>query len=153
MWKNYFILSNSNISLQSNPDKCIISVSIVWAHATTQRGYAVLRSEFSCWRAQTINTHIVHLSGFDCITFFKVAWTVNLTNPASNANIYFPISGNPSLLFEKTVVAVCSIKNVIRTPAVKKRGTRDGMGGFTISICLLERWHVSPHSITCVAVC
>jgi hypothetical protein len=36
--------------LQSNSDKCTKCVSIVRAHATTQRGYAVLRSQLSCWR-------------------------------------------------------------------------------------------------------
>jgi hypothetical protein len=38
------------LRIQSNPDKCTKCVPIVRAHATTQRGYAVLRSKFSCWR-------------------------------------------------------------------------------------------------------
>jgi hypothetical protein len=36
--------------IQSNPDKCTKCLSIVSPHATTQRGYAVLRSQLSCWR-------------------------------------------------------------------------------------------------------
>ena len=36
--------------VQSNPDKCTKCVSIVRAHATAQRDYAVLRSEFLCRR-------------------------------------------------------------------------------------------------------
>ena len=51
---------------QSNPDKCTKCLSIVRAHATTQRGYAILRSEFSCWRVLKQLIRIVHLSEFDC---------------------------------------------------------------------------------------
>jgi hypothetical protein len=45
--------------VQSNPDKCTKCVSIVRAHAITQRGYAVLRSEFSCWRVLKQLTRIL----------------------------------------------------------------------------------------------
>jgi hypothetical protein len=36
--------------IQSNLDKCTKCVSIIRAHATTQRSYAVLRSEFPWWQ-------------------------------------------------------------------------------------------------------
>jgi hypothetical protein len=39
--------SFARLKVQSNPDKCTKYVSIVRAHATTQRGYAVLRIKFS----------------------------------------------------------------------------------------------------------
>jgi hypothetical protein len=46
------------VRIQSNPDKCTKCVSIVRAHATTQRSYAVLCSEFSCWRVLKQLIHI-----------------------------------------------------------------------------------------------